>query len=108
MLVGAALSFAAGVGLVRFPDLLSRLHTSTKPQILGLLLILVGLGLRLAPEPRVGILLLIALFQILTVPVAGHIAGRVTYRTGRARGDLIAIDELRERLNEDAPDSSRS
>ncbi|WP_199850716.1 cation:proton antiporter, partial [Thermobifida fusca] len=36
LLLGAALSFAAGVGLVRFPDLLSRMHTAAKPQVMGL------------------------------------------------------------------------
>ncbi|WP_106582699.1 monovalent cation/H(+) antiporter subunit G [Murinocardiopsis flavida] len=101
LLGGALLSFAAGVGLVRFPDLLSRLHTAAKPQILGLILILIGIGLRLAPDPQVGILLLVALFQLLTVPVAAHIAGRVTYRTSRVRRDLLVIDELRDQLDED-------
>ncbi|RCV54767.1 monovalent cation/H(+) antiporter subunit G [Marinitenerispora sediminis] len=102
LLGGALLSFAAGVGLVRFPDLLSRMHTAAKPQILGLLLILVGIGLRMAPDPRVGILVLVALFQLLTVPVAAHIAGRAAYRTGRVRRDLLAIDELRDELAEDS------
>ncbi len=99
LLLGALLSFAAGVGLVRFPDLLSRLHTAAKPQILGLVLISVGLGLRLFPDSRIGILFLVVLFQILTVPVASHIAGRVAYRTGRIRRDLIGVDELEEQLD---------
>ncbi|MDA8372416.1 MAG: monovalent cation/H(+) antiporter subunit G [Nocardiopsaceae bacterium] len=99
LLVGALLSFAAGVGLIRFPDLLSRMHTAAKPQVLGLLLILVGIGIRLAPEPRVGVLVLIALFQILTVPVASHIAARAAYRTGRIRRDLISVDELQAELD---------
>ncbi|TDQ49974.1 monovalent cation/H(+) antiporter subunit G [Actinorugispora endophytica] len=101
LLAGAALSFAAGVGLVRFPDLLSRMHTAAKPQIVGLALILAGIGLRLYPDPRVGVLALILLFQIFTVPVASHIAGRVAYRTGRVRSDLIAVDELQEQLDRD-------
>ncbi|GAB3207332.1 monovalent cation/H(+) antiporter subunit G [Marinactinospora thermotolerans] len=101
LLTGALLSFAAGVGLVRFPDLLSRMHTAAKPQVLGLILILIGIGLRMWPESHVGVLVLIALFQILTVPVAGHIAGRVAYRTGRVRHDLIAVDDLQAELEGD-------
>lgn len=99
LLVGALLSFAAGVGLVRLPDLLSRMHTTAKPQVLGLILILAGIGIRLAPDPRVGVLLLVALFQVMTVPVATHIAARVTYRTSRVRSDLLVVDELRDRLD---------
>ncbi|MEY9213927.1 monovalent cation/H(+) antiporter subunit G [Thermobifida halotolerans] len=99
LLLGALLSFAAGVGLVRFPDLLSRMHTAAKPQIMGLVLILVGIGLRLFPDPRIGVLALVLVFQILTVPIASHIAGRVAYRTGRIRRDLIGVDELEEQMD---------
>lgn len=102
ILAGAMLSLVAGVGLLRFPDLLSRMHTTAKPQILGLLLVLVGIGIRLIPvETNVfsaGTLLLVALFQVVTVPVAGHITARVGYRTGRIDKELITRDELDERL----------
>ena len=111
---GAALSLVAGAGLLRFPDLLSRMHTAAKPQVLGMLLVLVGIGLRLAPVEEtnvfnVGTLLLVALFQIVTIPVAGHIAARVGYRTGRIREDLLVRDELAERLaRKREEDSARS
>ena len=103
LLAGALLSLVAAVGLIRFPDLLSRMHTAAKPQVLGMLLVLVGVGLRLVPVEEtnvfnVGTLLLVALFQVVTVPVAGHIAARVGYRTGRIRTDLMVHDELAERL----------
>ncbi|WP_028646709.1 monovalent cation/H(+) antiporter subunit G [Nocardiopsis sp. CNT312] len=102
LVAGALLSLVAGVGLVRFPDLLSRMHTAAKPQVLGLLLVLVGIGLRIAPVEtgvfNVGTLLLVGLFQIMTVPVAGHIAARVAYRSGRIREDLLVTDELAEHL----------
>lgn len=103
LLVGALLSAVAAVGLVRFPDLLSRMHTAAKPQVLGMLLVLLGIGLRLVPVEEtnvfnVGTLLLVALFQVVTIPVAGHIAARVGYRTGRIREDLLARDDLAEHL----------
>jgi multicomponent Na+:H+ antiporter subunit G len=103
LLAGALLSVVAAVGLIRFPDLLSRMHTAAKPQVLGMLLVLVGIGLRLVPVEEtnvfnVGTLLLVGLFQIVTIPVAGHIAARVGYRTGRIREDLLVRDELAERL----------
>ncbi|WP_306367247.1 monovalent cation/H(+) antiporter subunit G [Nocardiopsis sp. CC223A] len=103
LLAGALLSVVAAVGLIRFPDLLSRMHTAAKPQVLGMLLVLVGIGLRLAPVEEtnvfnVGTLLLVGLFQVVTIPVAGHIAARVGYRTGRIREDLLVRDDLAERL----------
>lgn len=104
ILAGAMLSFVAAVGLVRFPDLLSRMHAAAKPQVLGLLLVLVGIALRLVPQEdtgtfSVGTLLLVGIFQVVTVPVAGHIAARVGYRTGRIREDLVVTDELADRLD---------
>ena len=46
-LIGAGgFSVAAGVGLLRFPDALSRLHAATKPQIFGLLLVIAAIALR--------------------------------------------------------------
>ncbi|WP_017614074.1 cation:proton antiporter [Nocardiopsis salina] len=101
LLAGALLTLVAGIGLIRFPDLLS---PGAKPQVLGLLLVLVGLGIRLIPVEtnvfNIGTLVLVGLFQVVTIPVAGHIAARVGYRSGRIRHDLLVKDALAERLAE--------
>lgn len=94
LLGGAFLAFAAGVGVVRFPDLLSRMHAGTKPQVLGLVLVLIGLSLRLRSGSAVWALVLVAAFQMLTAPVAAHMVGRAGYRTGKVRHDLLVVDEL--------------
>jgi multicomponent Na+:H+ antiporter subunit G len=106
LLLGAALSLAAGIGLLRFPDLLSRMHAASKPQVLGLLLILTGVGLRLRTGIDVTTLVLVAIFQLMTAPVAAHMVARAAYRTRRVRRDLLIVDELSERLDE-ATASSR-
>jgi multicomponent Na+:H+ antiporter subunit G len=94
LLGGALLAFAAGVGLLRFPDLLARMHSATKPQVLGLVLVLLGLALRLREGPALWMLVLIAVFQMLTSPVAAHMVGRAGYRTGKVGRDLLVVDEL--------------
>ena len=91
---GAFLAFAAGVGVLRFPDLLARMHAGTKPQVLGLILVLVGLALRLRSGGAVWALVLVAVFQLLTAPVGAHMVGRAGYRTGKIREDLLVVDEL--------------
>ena len=40
ILGGSVLALTAAIGVVRFPDTLSRMHAATKPQVLGLLLVL--------------------------------------------------------------------
>ncbi|GEK23552.1 monovalent cation/H(+) antiporter subunit G [Cellulomonas xylanilytica] len=94
LLGGAFLAFAAGVGVLRFPDLLARMHAGTKPQTLGLALVLIGLALRLRSGGAVWALVLVAVFQMLTAPVAAHMVGRAGYRTGKVRSDLLVVDEL--------------
>lgn len=80
---GAILCLAASLGLLRFPDLLTRMHAATKPQVLGVLLVLVAVGLRTRSGLDVGMLMLIGLFQLLTIPVGAHMVGRAGFRTGQ-------------------------
>ncbi|GAB3072587.1 monovalent cation/H(+) antiporter subunit G [Nocardioides zeae] len=98
LLAGAVLSLIAAIGLLRFPDLLTRMHSATKPQVLGLLLVVVGLALRLRDPSATAILVLVAVFQMVTAPVASHMAGRASYRAGQVRKDLLVADELSDAL----------
>lgn len=94
LLGGSLLTFAAAVGLVRFPDLLARTHVAAKPQVLGLILLLLGLALRLRTVDVLWVLVLVAAFQMLTSPVAAHMVSRAGFRTGKVRHDLLVVDEL--------------
>jgi multicomponent Na+:H+ antiporter subunit G len=95
LLAGAFLCLTAGVGLVRFPDVLSRMHAGTKPQVLGILLVMVGGAIRLQGLAAAWMLLLVAAFQLLTAPVSAHMISRVAYRRRHVRRDLLLVDELR-------------
>ncbi|MBG6224371.1 multicomponent Na+:H+ antiporter subunit G [Arthrobacter sp. CAN_A2] len=91
---GALMSLAAGIGLARFPDLLSRMHAATKPQVLGLLLFLLALAVEFESWALVPLLTLCWIFQLLTSPVSAHMVGRAGYRTRHLRRDLLTLDEL--------------
>lgn len=93
-LLGALLAMIAAIGVLRLPDLLSRMHAATKPQVLGLVLVLTGLGFRLREPEAIGILVLIALFQLLSTPVANHMVGRASFRAGQVREDLLVVNDL--------------
>ena len=94
LLLGALLSLAAGVGLIRFPDALSRLHAATKPQVLGLVFIVIAIALSARSLPVLLALVPVVVFQMLTAPIAAHMIGRAGYRTKNFRRELLAIDEL--------------
>jgi len=71
------------------------MHAATKPQVLGLMLILTGLAFRLREPGAIGMLLLIGLFQLLTTPVANHMIGRASFRAGQVREENLVVNDLR-------------
>jgi multicomponent Na+:H+ antiporter subunit G len=94
MVVGALMSLGAAVGLLRFPDLMSRMHAATKPQVLGLFLLLASVGLQLRTWWVWPVLFGAWIFQVLTVPVSAHMVGRAGYRTKHLHRELLTTDEL--------------
>ncbi len=94
LVLGAFLSLAAGVGLLRFPDAIARMHATTKPQILGLIFILAAIALQDRRWTTVLVLLTILLFQMLTAPISAHMVGRAGYRTGVVAPGSLLVDEL--------------
>ncbi|WP_336991774.1 monovalent cation/H(+) antiporter subunit G [Leucobacter sp. VD1] len=94
VLLAAVLSVAAGIGLLRFPDALSRLHAATKPQIFGLLLVIAAIALDQRSFATLLALIPVFVFQSLTAPIAAHMVGRAAYRTGQLDDDTLVIDEL--------------
>lgn len=94
MLGGALMSLAAAIGLTRFPDLMSRMHAASKPQVLGLLLFLLAMAVQFESWSLLPVLFVCWLFMILTAPVSAHMVGRAGYRTKHLRPELLSIDEL--------------
>jgi multicomponent Na+:H+ antiporter subunit G len=94
LVLGASLSTVAGIGLLRFPDQLSRMHAGTKPQVLGLLLVLIALAFAWRAWVWVPVLILAWVLQMLTAPVSAHLVGRAGYRTKHLKRELLYTDEL--------------
>jgi multicomponent Na+:H+ antiporter subunit G len=100
MLAGALSCLIGAIGLVRLPDLPARLQAATKPQTLGLSLVLLGAALRVELASAVT-LVLVVLFQVITAPVVSQLVGRAAYRSGAVREDALVVDELIDHLPED-------
>ena len=95
VLGGSALALTAAIGVLRFPDTLTRMHAATKPQVLGLLLVLGGAAIRLRGNVDVGMLVLTAMFTLITAPVIAHRVGQLAYREQRISDDFT-VDEMRD------------
>lgn len=93
MLVGSLLAFTAAVGIVRFPDTLRRMHAATKPQVIGLLLVLLGAVVVLRGNVDIWMLILACIFTLFTASVIAHRVGRVVYREQRSQDGLDMIND---------------
>jgi len=96
ILLGAALSLTAAIGLLRLPDVLNRMHAASKPQTLGFLLLCVGLALVLRDGAATAMLVLAAGLQLVTAPVATQMMAKAAHRTGQYRADLVVDDRDRD------------
>lgn len=92
--LGCLFCLAAALGLVRFPDVLTRMHAATKPQVFGLILVLVGVTLSLRDAKAFTLLGVAVVLQILTVPVSSHLVSRAAHRNGEWAAEDAVIDEL--------------
>ncbi|TDC65413.1 monovalent cation/H(+) antiporter subunit G [Actinomadura sp. GC306] len=90
---GAVFCALGALGVLRFPDLLSRLHAATKPQTIGLLLILGGVAPQAGSVSAAAPLLLVGFFQLLTAPVTAQTVGGAAYRAGVIDRDVLTVDE---------------
>lgn len=92
--VGSALMLLAGVGVVRMPDLFTRMHVATKSATLGVGLILVGVAIYFGDLGVFTRALLVVLFFFLTAPVGAHLLGRAGYIVGVPLWQGTKWDEL--------------
>ena len=94
LLAGCAFAFFAGLGVLRFTDVLSRLQAGTKPQVTAVVLVVAAAVIRLEGLPVLSMLLVAGLLQLLTAPVSAHLLGRVAYRRRHLREDLLVVHEV--------------
>ena len=95
IVLGALMSLLAGIAVLRFPDTMSRIHAATKPQVLGIMLLMLGVGLGLQSLAVVGVLVLIVILQFVTAPVSAHLTVRSAYRS--TTDDEVAADRAARR-----------
>jgi multicomponent Na+:H+ antiporter subunit G len=92
-IAGATLALLASVGVLRMPDVLTRMQASTKASTLGLGCLLAGLAIR-TPEfslvIRAGSL---GAFLLLTTAVGAHVIARAAARGGAPLWDGTVVDE---------------
>lgn len=82
MLAGSVFILITGIGLVRFPDLYSRIHAGGVGDTLATFLILTGLGLQSGLSLITVKLALIMVFLFFTSPTSGYALAHAAYVAG--------------------------
>jgi multicomponent Na+:H+ antiporter subunit G len=82
LLLGGFFFLAGTVGLLRFPDVYTRLHALTKADNLGLGLVVAGLAVQAESWAAVGKLALIWLLVLVASAFACHLVARTAWRRG--------------------------
>ncbi len=102
LLLGSGVMLLGSIGIVRMPDLLSRMQASTKSMTLGVVCLLVAVVIYFN-EVGVGVrAMLVIAFYFLTSPVAAHMIGRAAYFIGVPLWKGTVIDELKGRYDREA------
>lgn len=98
-LTGAAFVLIGALGVTRMPDLMLRMHATTKAGALGGGLLAIAAGVHFGDASVMVRALAILGFVVLTAPVAAHVIARAGYHTGIEFWDRTLKDELREKLD---------
>jgi multicomponent Na+:H+ antiporter subunit G len=96
LVMGALFTLVAAIGVFRLPDLLMKMHASTKAGTLGAGLILVAVMITFDDIGVTSRAFATIVFLILTAPVAAHLIGRAAYVTGVKLWKGTIIDEMKE------------
>jgi multicomponent Na+:H+ antiporter subunit G len=93
VVIGALFSLIAAIGVLRLPDLYTRMHAATKVGTVGAGFILLGVAAA-AFDASVVLRALIGIgFLVLTTPVSAHLLARAAFLTGTRPTWLTYINE---------------
>jgi len=101
LLCGAGFMFVAALGVVRFPDLYTRMHAVSKSGSLALGCILLAVAIQHPTPTVIGKCFLVLLFIFLTTPIAAHMIGRAAFLLKVPFWRGTVSNELKDRYSDD-------
>ena len=102
LISGALFGLLAAVGVLRLPDLPTRMHASTKAGALAAMLIMGGVAVFFTEGAVVARAIAIIIFIVMTAPVAAHVIGRAGYFVGVPLWEGTVQDDLRDAYDQES------
>lgn len=100
LLAGSLFILLSAIGVLRMPDLFTRMSATTKASTLGVGFVLIGTAFFWMDLGIATRAIAIILFLFLTAPVAAHIIGRAAYIDKVPLWEETHIDELKGHYDE--------
>jgi multicomponent Na+:H+ antiporter subunit G len=95
ILAGAGFSLVAAIGILRLPDLYTRLHAASKAGLVGAGFILIAVAISAFDGAVALRAVLGVIFLILSTPVAAHLLARAAQRSGEPATSPTTVDDLK-------------
>jgi len=97
LIVGATFTLTASLGMIRLPDLFTRMHAASKAGTLGSCVMLLALALHASDISVSSRALAGVLFFLLTVPISSHLLAKAARSAGYPVWRSASATESRDR-----------
>lgn len=94
VVIGAFFTLVAALGLLRLPDVYTRMHAASKAGTLGSGVLLIALGIQAGDTGTLTRALAGVAFFLLTAPISAHLLAKASYAMGYRMTNLSVIDEM--------------
>ncbi|MCS6889505.1 monovalent cation/H(+) antiporter subunit G [Chloroflexus sp.] len=92
--IGVVFMFLAAIGMLKLPDLYTRVHATGKAGTLGITGVLLAVAVHHGDLVAAAKMIALIAFFLLTAPVAAHMLDRAAYLTGVERAPQTVQDDL--------------
>lgn len=99
VIVGALFTLVAAVGLMRLPDVYTRMHAASKAGTMGSCVLLLALAVASADWSISSRALAGIVFFLLTVPISAHLLAKAAHAAGYPLAQPTARDDLAREVN---------
>lgn len=106
ILAGSGFTLTASIGLLRLPDLYTRMHAASKAGTLGSCAVLLALAVH-ADDPAISLRALAGVvFFLLTVPISSHLLAKAAHGAGYHLWKHSECDDLKTVVEQKAGSTS--
>jgi multicomponent Na+:H+ antiporter subunit G len=95
LIVGSFFALIASIGIIRLPDVYSRMHSASKAGTVGSGLMMIALAITAESSGTSIRAIAGVFFFILTAPIAAHLLARAAYKVGYPLWEHSVADEMK-------------